>query len=165
MNLMSTASLTVGLLVVSPWALAQTGNPCDLNQDNLVNMTDVQLIVNMTLGVSPCSANIMGSGVCNVIVVQRVVNAAAGNTCVTGALRTVSLTWIASTSTVAGYNVYRATVSGGPYTKVNSSLVPGTMYLDAVPGGQTYYYVATAVDASQNESVYSNAATAVVPSP
>jgi hypothetical protein len=35
----------------------------------------------------------------------------------------------------------------------------------AVDGGQTYYYVATSVDSSNRESVYSNEAKAVVPSP
>jgi hypothetical protein len=79
---------------------------------------------------------------------------------------TVDLSWQASTSTVAGYNVYRGVAAGGPYTKLNSSLVTGTSYIDsAVQAGQTYYYVATALDANNNESVYSNQATAVVPSP
>ena len=78
----------------------------------------------------------------------------------------VDLSWQASTSTVAGYNVYRGTVSGGPYTKVNSSLISGTAYMDTtVQAGQTYYYVATAVDSSNDESTYSTQATAVVPSP
>ena len=70
----------------------------------------------------------------------------------------VALSWIASTSTVAGYNVYRSTVSGTQYAKVNSSLVVGSLaYTDTtVLGGTVYYYVTTAVDASGNESVHSN---------
>lgn len=40
------------------------------------------------------------------------------------------LSWTASTSTVAGYNVYRSTVTGGPYTKVNPSLVTTLTYSD-----------------------------------
>jgi fibronectin type 3 domain-containing protein len=79
---------------------------------------------------------------------------------------TVTVSWQASTSTVAGYNVYRGATSGGPYTKLNSSLVAATSYVDgSVQAGQTYYYVATAVDGSNNESVHSNQATAAVPSP
>jgi fibronectin type 3 domain-containing protein len=78
----------------------------------------------------------------------------------------VDLLWQVSTSTVAGYNVYRGSVSGGPYTKLNSSLISGTTYMDTTVGaGQTYYYVATAVDSNNNESTYSNQASAVVPSP
>jgi len=78
---------------------------------------------------------------------------------------TVSLSWDPSTSTVIGYNVYRGTQSGGPYSKVNSSLQSGTTYMDStVTSGTTYYYVATSVDANQVESAYSNQAVAQVPS-
>ena len=83
---------------------------------------------------------------------------------VTPVQHSVALTWGASTSTVAGYNVYRSTVSGGSYTKVNGSLVSGLSYTDStVQSGTTYYYVTTAVDSSGNESVYSNEVPAVIP--
>ena len=78
----------------------------------------------------------------------------------------VSLSWTASTSTVAGYNVYRGTQSGGPYVVLNSAPNAGTTYTDAaVQAGGTYYYVVTAVDASGNQSAYSNQAQAVIPTP
>jgi hypothetical protein len=78
---------------------------------------------------------------------------------------TVDLTWTASSGAV-GYNVYRSTVSGGPYTMINGSLDATTAYTDnTVVSGQTYYYVATAVDGNSNESAYSNQAQAVIPSP
>jgi large repetitive protein len=79
----------------------------------------------------------------------------------------VSLSWVASTSsTVVGYNVYRSTVSGGPYTLLNSTPNAGLNYTDmAVTAGQTYYYVVTAVDASGMESAQSNQASAVIPTP
>lgn len=45
----------------------------------------------------------------------------------------LNLTWTASvTPGVQGYNVYRATVTGGPYNKVNTTLVVGTNYLDTM---------------------------------
>jgi hypothetical protein len=76
----------------------------------------------------------------------------------------VALSWTASTSTVSGYNVYRGTVSGGPYTKINSSLVTVLTYTDStVQSGTTYYYVTTAVDSSGNESVDSNQVPASIP--
>jgi len=76
----------------------------------------------------------------------------------------VALSWIASTSTVAGYNVYRSTVSGTQYAKLNSSLVGVLGYTDVtVLGGTLYYYVTTAVDASGNESAHSNEVAANVP--
>jgi hypothetical protein len=76
----------------------------------------------------------------------------------------VALNWGASSSSVAGYNVYRSTVSGSAYAKMNGSMVGGVNYADSsVQSGHTYYYVATAVDGSGNESVYSNEVAAIVP--
>jgi hypothetical protein len=76
----------------------------------------------------------------------------------------VALSWIASTSTVSGYNVYRGTLSGGPYTKINSSVVATLTYTDStVQSGTTYYYVTTAVDSNGSESVYSNEVPALIP--
>ena len=47
---------------------------------------------------------------------------------------------------------------------MNSALLSGTSYDDSgVQSGATYYYVSTAVDASNNESAYSNEASAVIP--
>jgi hypothetical protein len=64
---------------------AGTGaSACDLNADGAVSVLDVQLAVNMSLGVIPCTANINGPGVCAVTTIQRVVNAALGGACVTG---------------------------------------------------------------------------------
>ena len=161
--------LQLVLLAVSG-QFAWSQNACDLSQDGAVNLVDVQLAVNMALGLVSCTANINGSAVCNVTTVQRVINASLGLPCVTGAgpgPHTVTLAWTASTSpNVSGYNVYRGTMSGGPYTKVNTALVVGTSYLDTtVQAGQTYYYVATALDGGSNESAYSNQAQAVIPSP
>jgi len=77
---------------------------------------------------------------------------------------TVALSWNASTSTVSGYNVYRSIVSGSSYVKINPSLNTGLSLTDAtVQNGITYYYVTTAVDASGNESAFSNEAPAVIP--
>ena len=76
----------------------------------------------------------------------------------------VALTWNASTSTVSGYNVYRSTVIGGSYTKINASLVAVLNYIDlTVQSGATYFYVATAVDSSGDESVNSNEVSTIVP--
>jgi fibronectin type 3 domain-containing protein len=76
----------------------------------------------------------------------------------------VTLNWKASTSTVVGYNVYRSTVKGRDYAKINLALVVGTSYKDeTVQSGTTYYYVTRAVDAKGNESVDSNVTTVVVP--
>jgi hypothetical protein len=77
----------------------------------------------------------------------------------------VSLTWTTGSGAV-GYNVYRGGNPGGPYARINSVLDASATYSDTgVQAGQTYYYVATAVDGSGMESAYSNEVQAVVPSP
>jgi hypothetical protein len=83
---------------------------------------------------------------------------------VTASQHSVALSWIASTSTVAGYNVYRSTVSGNSYTKINTSLLAVLNYTDStVQNATTYYYVTTAVDSTGNESAYSNEVSAPIP--
>ena len=78
----------------------------------------------------------------------------------------VAVNWTASTSTVAGYNVYRGTLSGGPYSKINATLITGLTYTDnTVSSGATYYYVITAVAADGTESSFSNQVQAVIPIP
>jgi hypothetical protein len=79
----------------------------------------------------------------------------------------VALNWNPSGSpNVVGYNIYRGTVSGGPYTQINPNLDVTTSDTDTnVQGGQTYYYVVTAVDSSGGESAYSNQVITVIPSP
>lgn len=75
-----------------------------------------------------------------------------------------TLSWTASSSTVAGYNIYRSGVSGGPYAKLDSALVTATTSADnAVQAGQTYYYVVTSVESSGLESVYSSEVSATIP--
>jgi hypothetical protein len=160
--------MAAGLFLLPVFAWAQALNACDLNKDGSVDLADVQLAVNMALGLAPCTSTILGPGVCNIVVVQRVTNAVLSGMCGTGNPHSVTLNWTASTSpNVTGYNVYRGLVSGGPYTKVNPSLISGVTYTDnSVQAGQTYYYVATAVDAANNESAYSDPpAKGVVPAP
>lgn len=80
-------------------------------------------------------------------------------------VHSVDLSWEASSSpSLLGYNLYRGTVSGGPYpSKLNSTPQPGTSFVDStVNSGTTYYYVATSVDGN-SESSYSNQLTMVIP--
>jgi hypothetical protein len=76
-----------------------------------------------------------------------------------------TLNWVASNSAeVTGYNAYRAAQSGGSYTKINTTLITAITYTDyGVQSGQTYYYVVTAVNSSNLESVYSTQASTTVP--
>jgi hypothetical protein len=81
-----------------------------------------------------------------------------------GKTHTAKLTWKASSSHVAGYNVYRSEVSGQKYQKINSSLVQGLAYSDnTVQSGVTYYYVTRAVDDQGHESANSNETIVAIP--
>jgi hypothetical protein len=79
----------------------------------------------------------------------------------------VDLTWNASQSPgVVGYNVYRRTPTGSYGSAINGSLNAGTAYTDTtVTAGQTYFYVAKAVDGNGLESGPSNEVQAVIPTP
>jgi fibronectin type 3 domain-containing protein len=81
---------------------------------------------------------------------------------------TVILTWTASvTGGVVGYNVYRGSTTGGPYTKINATTVTALTYTDStVLAGVNYFYVATAIASDGfTESVYSNEYEASIPVP
>jgi hypothetical protein len=162
-------SLLVGSAAAQP-------NPCDLVAPAGVDAQDVQAAINMALAVaagnqSACTTNIGGGAICNVAVVQRVINASLpGGTCNAGTgvvPHSVTLTWTASASSgLSGYRIYRAPTAGGPYTALHSTPVTGTTYVDyTVIGGVTYYYVARAVASSGTESSNSNEAPAAIATP
>lgn len=146
-------------------AFAQSA--CDLDGSGTVNSADVNSAVSMALGTTPCSAKVEGLNTCTVVTVQRVVNTALGQPCVTynSTTHTVGLVWLVSPSTgVVGYNIYRRTTPAGAPQKLNTTIVAGTAFTDAsVQLGQTYYYSATAADSSGLESIESSQATAVIP--
>lgn len=75
---------------------------------------------------------------------------------------TVALVWTASTDTVDGYHVYRATTKAGPYTKLTNTPVTITGYDDtSAPTGQVWYMVrATKLQATPSGS-YHNLSTGV----
>jgi hypothetical protein len=78
----------------------------------------------------------------------------------------VNLTWDSGGSQIAGYNVYRSTTTGGPYSRINASTVTPSSYSDdTVASGTTYFYTVTAIGANGAESGYSNQATVTVPTP
>src|ERR1700693_6256310 len=83
---------------------------------------------------------------------------------VTATVHTVALSWAPAVTGVTGFRTYVSMVSGGPYVQMGSMPSTTPAYTDSsVQSGQTYYYVVTAVDASNNESLYSSAVEAIVP--
>jgi hypothetical protein len=59
-------------------------NPCDINGDGIVNTIDVSLMVDQALGRTACANDIDVDGKCDVVDVQRVIDAANGAACRTG---------------------------------------------------------------------------------
>jgi hypothetical protein len=85
----------------------------------------------------------------------------------TGYGHSVQLNWsAASSSAVAGYNVYRAASGGTGYQRVNSAAISSTTYSDGnVQCGTSYVYYVKSVDGSGVESVPSNTTAAAIPTP
>ena len=76
----------------------------------------------------------------------------------------VTLSWSPSNSNTVGYNIYRGTTSEGPYSKINSSPQPKATFTDGlVQGGQTYFYVTTALNQHGKESKPSNQVQVTIP--
>ena len=92
--------------------------------------------------------------------------ALSGSGIVASSTHTVSLSWVASTSTgMTGYYVERGTVSGGPYQILNSSPETGTSYVDStVQDGKEYFYVVVSVSTGGQESQPSGQVSATIPS-
>ncbi len=113
----------------------------------------IRVGLNTSMGTYPITVTGSGGGTQHTTTVNLTVTAE------------VNLSWTPSSSQgIAGYNAYRGMTSGGPYTKINSSLIVNTSYSDLmVQSGYTYYYVTTAVDNQGMESTYSNESSATVP--
>ena len=75
----------------------------------------------------------------------------------------VQLSWTPAPTDVAGYFVYRSTVSGGPYSKLNATAETQDSFADSGLASGTYFYVVTSVDPGGAESSYSNQVEVVVP--
>ncbi len=78
-----------------------------------------------------------------------------------GSFSGILISWVNGTELdFAGINVYRSAAVDGIFTKVNSSPIVGTSFVDtAAPGGATSFYQVTAVDQSGNESTPATAST------
>ncbi len=108
------------------------------------------------LGSASGSATIFSNASPNVLSLSGTGVAPAGHS--------VTFTWNDVETAVAGYNAYSSGISGGPYTRLNSTLNPQTSYTDStVQPGNTYFYVVTAVDSNNIESLVSNEVSATVP--
>jgi len=113
----------------------------DLNGDCIANSTDLALFASKWL-------------------LDLVAPPAPTNLTATTAPGHVRLQWDENTETdVDGYNLYRAQ-NNRPYLLTAQNLTSNSYNDHTVIEGQTYHYVVTAADASNNESGYSNKASA-----
>jgi Concanavalin A-like lectin/glucanases superfamily len=68
-------------------------------------------------------------------------------------------------SDLDGYDVYRATDAGGPFSRIDASRLTASAFTDTtVAGGTTYFYAVTASDDANNRSPLSAPAAATPPS-
>ncbi len=58
----------------------------------------------------------------------------------------VVLNWNAASGSILGYHVYKASAELGPYTRVNTNLIPGTTFTDTVPDAGISWYMVRAVN-------------------
>ena len=168
----------VGTSVSQTSSLSASGSSVTVSSASLssaeFSFAGISLPVTITAGQSmpitlTFSPQTTGSAGAVLSVVSNASNAAAQTLNGVGVPPTqhsVSLSWTDGDSGVVGYNIYRGSVSGGPYVQINSGLESTPAYTDnSVVAGQTYYYMTTAVDGSGVESAYSNEAEAVIPTP
>lgn len=80
---------------------------------------------------------------------------------------TLVLEWDRSNAEdLSHYNIYRSAVQGGPYSRINAADVTAERYEDAgLAWGTTFYYVVTAVDQANNESLNSTEAVGTTDAP
>jgi Abnormal spindle-like microcephaly-assoc'd, ASPM-SPD-2-Hydin len=174
----SFGSVTTGTSATQTVTLTNTGNAnVSLSNDSVTgtgfSVTGLTLPLTLNAGQStsfsvvfdPSSA---GSASGSLSVTSNATNSpttiALSGTGTSPATYTVTLSWTPSSSSYSGFNAYRSTVSGGPYTKLDSSIIASPTYSDStVTSGQTYYYVVTEVSTSGVESSYSSQTSVTIP--
>jgi fibronectin type 3 domain-containing protein len=82
------------------------------------------------------------------------------------ASHSVALEWQPSSSSVAGYHVYRGDSSANSLSRVTNTLISSLSFKDgSVQAGGHYHYVVTAVSSDGTESPFSNEVSADIPTP
>lgn len=118
----------------------------------------------VSVNFAPASpGNVTGSLVVSSNARNSMLQISLAGTGMTGTAHSVVISWNPSTSDVIGYFVYRSSVSGGPYTKLSSSVDPVPTFMDTNLTSGSYFYVVTSVSANNAESGFSNEVEVVVP--
>ncbi len=170
-------SVTVGTSKTQSATLVATGSSVTLSSasvtDSEFSLSGIAFPVTIAAGQSmPFTLAFVprasGTAAATLSFAGSAANSAAENLTGTGVAppqHSVDLSWDPAPA-VVGYNVYRGSQPGGPYSKINPALDASTTFTDSfVQGGQNYYYVTTAVDSTGAQSSYSNETQAVIPTP
>jgi hypothetical protein len=132
-----------------------------------INLNPAQS-VNVPVVFNPGAAGTVNGGLVLMSNGTTVLSVPLAGTGLTPQAHSVDIAWDPSTSaTLQGYNVYRGTVSGGPYNKISATLATSTLlFTDTTPvSGKQYFYVVTAVDTSGAESAASAQVAVTIPVP
>jgi hypothetical protein len=152
------SSVTISGVSVSGAGFTAGGSASGLTVSPTQNATVSATFTPFTIGSLAGSLTITSNAV------NSPVTIALSGTGVSSSTHSVALSWTASSSSVAGYNVYVSPSSAGPYSLLNSSPVPNTSYVDTnVLAGDTYYFRITSVSTSYQESAPSATVQAVIP--
>jgi hypothetical protein len=154
----SAVTITQGTVSGSGFSLGIT-TPLTLNAAQSVNVPVV--FTPGTSGTTSGSLVLTSNGI-------TVLSVPLSGTGLAALAHSVDITWAASTSApLQGYNVYRSTVTGGPYSKLSATLSPTTLlFTDTTPvSGKKYFYVVTALNTSGAESAASSEVAVTIPVP
>ena len=132
-----------------------------------INLNPAQS-VNVPVVFNPAAAGAVNGSLVLMSNGATVLSVPLAGTGLTPLAHSVDIAWDASTSaTLQGYNVYRSTVSGGPYSKISPTVATSTLlFTDSTPvSGKQYFYVVTAVDTTGLESAASTQVAVTIPVP
>jgi hypothetical protein len=161
-----TGTLTAGNASITVATIDQSGQGYSVSGISFPLTLAAGQSVNFTVGFDPQTTGLSSGGISFVSNASNTpsMSLSGTGTQTSSSSHSVSLAWNASTSSVIGYNLYRGTQSGGPYSRLTASPQAATNYVDTnVTDSTTYYYVATAVNSSNVESAYSNQTSATIP--
>jgi Abnormal spindle-like microcephaly-assoc'd, ASPM-SPD-2-Hydin/Cep192 domain 4 len=170
-------SVTVGTSKTQSGTIVASGSSVTLSSagvtDSEFSLSGITFPVTVAAGQSlPFTLTFIprasGTAAATLSFTSNAANTAAANLTGTGVAppqHSVDLSWNTAPA-VVGYNVYRGSQAGGPYSKINTVLDASTVFTDSsVQGGQSYYYVTTSVDSTGAQSSYSNEIQTAIPSP
>jgi hypothetical protein len=170
-------SVTVGTSKAQSAVLVASGSSVTLSSANVTDsefsLSGIAFPVTIAAGQNmPFTLTFVprasGTAAATLSFASNAANSAAENLTGTGVAppqHSVDLSWN-PVSAVVGYNIYRGSQSGGPYSKINPVLDSSPTFSDTtVQSGQNYYYVTTAVDSTGAQSTYSNEVEETIPTP